>query len=361
MGKVSLYKDSPSASTAVPNVFIEKHMTHADGEYVKIYLYLLRCLNRGDYEFSVVRFAEHFDHTEKDILRALKYWEKAGLVRLEYDGTGSLTGICVQTDHTDCGRQTAQSAPEDSKAEDEADAQGKSRFIQAASVRRRDYSPEELARFTKKSEIAELLFVAEQYLGRTLSSNDLSHIFSWYDQLHFSADFIEFLIESCVSRGHTGIYYIEKVAQDFASRGIRQIDQAKEAFDLSSALYRTVMKAFGIRGRSLGTSETDYITRWNVQLGFDAALIGEACRRTMEQIHEPSFRYADGILQNWYRQGISTMKEVEEADRTHRAEYASRKNSGKDRAKATGFSNYRERDNDYEELQRQLVLRSMQN
>lgn len=39
--------------------------------------------------------ADKFDHTEKDIKRALKYWEKKHLLQLEYNSGEQLTGICL--------------------------------------------------------------------------------------------------------------------------------------------------------------------------------------------------------------------------------------------------------------------------
>ena len=53
-------------------------MTQANGEYVKIYLYLLRNLNQSAQNVSLSAIADHFDCTERDILRALKYWENYG-------------------------------------------------------------------------------------------------------------------------------------------------------------------------------------------------------------------------------------------------------------------------------------------
>ena len=49
-------------------------MADADGEYVKIYLYLLRCMNTPEESFSISGMADKFEHTEKDIKRALAYW-----------------------------------------------------------------------------------------------------------------------------------------------------------------------------------------------------------------------------------------------------------------------------------------------
>ena len=71
---ILLKRDSSMAATYVPNTFIDKYMTHADGEFVKIYLYLLRCMNSPDTPFSISGTADKFDHTEKDVRRALKYW-----------------------------------------------------------------------------------------------------------------------------------------------------------------------------------------------------------------------------------------------------------------------------------------------
>ena len=74
MAKITLYHDQSAAATCVPNIFIDQYMTRANGEYVKIYLYLLRCFAQPSADFSLSGLADHFDCTERDILRALKYW-----------------------------------------------------------------------------------------------------------------------------------------------------------------------------------------------------------------------------------------------------------------------------------------------
>ena len=93
MAKITLYHDQSAAATCVPNIFIDQYMTRANGEYVKIYLYLLRCFAQPSADFSLSGLADHFDCTERDILRALKYWEKLRLFHLEYDANDNLSGI----------------------------------------------------------------------------------------------------------------------------------------------------------------------------------------------------------------------------------------------------------------------------
>ena len=103
MADILLKRDSTLAATYVPNTFIDQYMTHADGEFVKIYLYLLRCMSDPDTVFSISDIADKFDHTEKDVTRALRYWEKMRLLRLEFNRQEELTGICL----SDCTPLTA--------------------------------------------------------------------------------------------------------------------------------------------------------------------------------------------------------------------------------------------------------------
>ena len=91
-------KSSESAGmTSISNYFLDYCMPRANGEYVKVYLYLLRALNRPGLTLSVAGLADALDRTESDILRALKYWEKQGILSLECDSANVLQGIYLCT------------------------------------------------------------------------------------------------------------------------------------------------------------------------------------------------------------------------------------------------------------------------
>ena len=53
-------------------------MKDANDAQLKVYLYLIRMMN-ANLPTSVSDIADKFNHTEKDVLRALKYWEKKRL------------------------------------------------------------------------------------------------------------------------------------------------------------------------------------------------------------------------------------------------------------------------------------------
>ena len=318
--------------------FIDHYMPEANGEYVKVYLLLLRCQASPDRELTISGIADILDDTEKDVIRALKYWKKQGL--LDYEIT----------------EEAASSAPR-------ADAQAP----EAANVQEQAApSPENVTRFRNRKELKELLFVAEQYLGKTLSTTDMKTITYFYDELGMSTDLIEYLIEYCVENGHKSMHYIQKVALSWADRKIRTPEEAKQSAAFYSNSCYGVLKAFGITGRSPAASELAYIQRWSGEYGFSDELILEACNRTMNSIHQPSFDYAESILKSWLEGGAKNRKDVEALDLAYQKEKLERKEKRQGRSASSSaetpkparnrFNNFEGRTyEDMEDLTRRLI------
>ncbi len=223
MANITLINSLPGLATYIPNEFIDNYMTEANGEYVKIYLYLLRCMGKPDCDFSLSKVADHFDYTEKDVSRALKYWEKVQLLRLEYDSEDNLSGICVLPGQP----VTPARSTTDSVESMPVDAPEAEKEVQAPTA-------DDIKLFKEREDIQELIFLTETYLGRTINQSDLNFIFCWYDQLHFSSDLIEFLIENCIAKGHPSLHYMQKVAEDWYSKNIHTPEEAKQLVSQNS-------------------------------------------------------------------------------------------------------------------------------
>ena len=105
MSAITLKSNFTTGITPVKNIFIDHYMVQANGEYVKIYLYLLRCMNGPQLSssLSINQFADTFDCTEKDILRALKYWENAGLLTMEFSGEQLSSILLTEPESTVAG------------------------------------------------------------------------------------------------------------------------------------------------------------------------------------------------------------------------------------------------------------------
>ena len=289
MAGITLHSENNETVTCVPNVFIDELMADADGEYVKIYLYLLRCMNAPEESFSISGMADKFEHTEKDIKRALAYWEKAKVLHLEYDNDRRLTGICLSNPGR-TRQKTPLSAP-DTRTETASSAvtQAAPAPEKKAQKPKPDYTADEMRAFREDKGVQELLFMTETYLNQTLNATDINTILYWHDSLGFSIDLIEYLIEYCVGGGHKSMRYMETVALAWHKDGIVSVSQAKEKNERYSKTNTAVMKAFGISGRNLVESEVAFIEKWTGTYGFSIELVTEACKRTMQAIHQPRF------------------------------------------------------------------------
>ena len=353
MANITLHSDSQTSATSVSNIFIDEYMSDANGEFVKIYLYLLRQLNAPDAAFSISAMADKFEHTEKDIKRALSYWERMHLLRLEYDSSENLTGVCfldtkrrpsenedpmtVSTQETASSEYSAAVSPEESS-------------LKPSVPEPKNYSAEDISMFRKQESVAELLFIAERYLGRILTPTDMNSILYWYDGLGFSTDLIEYLVEYCVSKGHTSIRYIEKVALNWYQAGIHTQDEAREHSTKYSKDTSAVMKAFGSMGRNAGTAEQEFMRRWFKEFGFDSAIVTEACNRTLTATGSASFPYADKILTGWKENGVRTLQDVKILDK--RRQEKQKKSAGTPKqnrnTSRNRFNNFEQRSYNYD-------------
>lgn len=79
MNNLNLYSETVSGYTAVSDIFIDEYVPSANGDFVKVYLYLLRLLTRKNSSLSISSLADTFNQTENDVMRALRYWTSQGL------------------------------------------------------------------------------------------------------------------------------------------------------------------------------------------------------------------------------------------------------------------------------------------
>lgn len=340
MNSFVLHGNGRSDHTLVSNVFLDEYMPAANGEYVKVYLFLLRCLESDTQELSIPLIADRFDHTENDVRRALKYWEKMKLLKLEYDSSKNLTGICLTDGRAEDTVSCTPVVP--------ADAEPAAK--PASPEKRGPVKP-----FTEE-EARQLLFICEQYLGKTLSSTEVSKILEFHDTFGFSSDLIEYLIEYCVSKRRKSMRYIESVALGWYEEGITKVSQAKQQVSTYNKAYFSILKAFGITNRNPVDAEISYMDQWMKAYGFSTELIVEACSRTMAAIHQPSFEYADKILRSWKENGVKALSDLAGLDEKYRSSRSKQDPATVPKTTASNrFRNFRERDYNFEELQKQLI------
>ena len=382
MSKLQLKSEYPHNHISVPRVFIDQYMADANGEFVKVYLFLLRCMGTSaTSECSISAIADHFNHTENDILRALKYWEKVGVLHMELNSENELTALCFKdltggiqqqtpsvsavtkpvSKKTETVHRTVSVADETFATDISSKSVAENKTTKKSSAKKkREYSLDEIKAFSSNDEVTELLFIIETYLKHPLNSTEMNTVFYWYDSLKFSTSLIEYLVEYCITTGHSSLRYMDKVALGWAENDIDTIEKAKEHSSIRSKAYYSIMKAFGISGRNLADSELTFVNKWTKEFGFDIELIQEACRRTISATQKASFEYADSILTNWHNNNVHTLKDVTTLDEVFNKNKQAPSTQNNTTVKRNKFNNFHQRKYDTDEYEKMLLTTSVQ-
>ena len=367
MNTIHLRALSSSQVTVLSNIFIDQYMPGAGGEFVKVYIYLLRLLADPSASVCLPLLADRLNCTEGDISRALKYWSNEGLLILETDPSGELTGITLTEPSPDTQMELTAtvSVPQSALAA----AAPISQTVSAATVSTPQpdtapsrsasaLTPARIKELKENEDVAQLIYICEQYLGKTLNPTDTRKILFFYDELKMSVDLIDFLIQYCVGRGHKSMRYIETVAMAWSKEGITTVEMAKDSTSRYGRDYFTILKAMGITNRNPVDSEIVMMDTWLKDYGFSMDMIQEACSRTIMQTGQPSFQYAHKILTGWFKKGALTPEAVHALDVQHQKRSQDNSRSRSQTPKSPNrFNNFQQRNYDFKELEKQLLER----
>ena len=329
MCKIVLDRGSSLNFTSVSNLFIDNYMIDANGEFVKIYLYLLRTVNSASSELeslSTEAIADRFSLMESDVYRALDYWEQKGLLNLTYNNEGKLSGI-VLGHATNTAITTGKILHQDAYIDNQvyAKASGESfPAVQTTSVattitvpKKSSYTPTQMLKFKENEAVGDLIIMAEAVLGRTLNPTDLNCIIYMYNDLQLHTDYIEFLITKSIDEGIKSLPTIEKEAVSLYKRGITSKNDYKLDELIRGKIFAAIYNVFGFKTETPAKHDVDLVRKWVGEFSYNEDMIIEACHRTMAQIHKGNFQYADRILTNWFNSDAKTLDDVKVLDLEH--------------------------------------------
>ena len=370
--------------TYIPNAFIDTYMPEANGSFVKVYLYLLRQMGTVTPVLTIEMMADMLSNTEADILRALRYWKKQGLLEIE-EKDGEITHLCllplesspsvsepflgpVSMPHvsgaalSEFSASTEQTASENTPSEPAGivPAAEPTRSASTPAVTRelpprQNYTPLMAEALKKDLEINSCLNSVESLLGTTMSDAHMQLILYLMSDLGFSRELILTLYETALARDKRSSRYIEAIALDWAKKGIRTPEEAMEETHQFHGTYKVVATALGIK-RPLAPAERAIIDRF-AEFHFTDDILAEACNRTVLQSGDTNLNYTASILADWHKKGVKTLDDIKECDKSfHRKKQAEGKK--KDTGRKNQFQNFPQRaysQSDYDNLEKQLL------
>ena len=229
--------------TCVPNAFIDEYLAEASGEYVRVYLYLLRHLREN---LKIHSIADALNLTDYDIKRAFFYWEKRGIFK---EGTAKAVEEEIRSEEAArlseevLHRKQANNFTKLSFFAEKNQKQlpltdkDSSLAEQNMSFTQRNLLPiEEKKQEINEEEFEGILYVAQYLLPGGVSRSHIQKFEYMVEYLGMSSELIEFLLDYCASIDKTSPRYIESVALDWHEKRIQTVKQAKsliEQFDLT--------------------------------------------------------------------------------------------------------------------------------
>lgn len=377
METITISTKNHETYSSVSNFFIDYYMTEASGEFVKVYLYLVRLLNSGR-AVTIADIADHFESTEKDICRAIRYWIKQKVLKLEYtteSGSKTLTGITLLAlspkaaksdsdsllsmlgvndddadDKTGAGSETAAAYENDSVEADVLPEQSQQTTKNASDLpgsnisditefeeireavvvpKKTRYKAAFIASKQEDEDFGNLIYQTETYFGKPLTQTDINCLLYIYEDLQFAPELLEYLVEYCVSIGKKSCRYIEAVAIEWYKNDISTVDEAKVASKNYNSIYVAVLKQLGIPNRVPTPTETEFIDTWYNTYSFNKNIIIEACRRAiLTSPRTANFKYVNGILESWHKQNVRTLADIQKLDEQWEANKKKKKKGG---------------------------------
>ncbi|MBQ8014894.1 MAG: DnaD domain protein [Clostridia bacterium] len=280
---------------AVPADIVDKHIRLANGDQLKVLLWILR--NSPDNP-DIDKMCAALKIQKSDAEDYLQYWVLTGVL----SGNSDVTA--------------AQSSPEaviESVVVSEPVKNVDKNVISAPS---KPSSAEIAARIDESPEIGHLFNEAQVKLGKTIGYDGQCTLLLLHDHYGLPTEVLFMMIDYCVSIGKTNYSYLEAVGKDWGNREIDTLDKAAEQIAVlrkTNGIWSEFAKFAGISTPRPTVKQTEYLRRWSEEWKFGIDMIARAYEEMANHTGKLSFAYIDKVLANWQSKGYKTPSDVENA------------------------------------------------
>lgn len=320
-----ILKNNTCTFTPISNVFIEKYMPFARGEFVKVYLLLLKYNFSNEPGVNSSILASSLNLLESDVMNALNYWNDQGVIKfVPVDKMNNFSIEFVPLDN-----DLSSTSPDVN-----------------------------LLDALNNTETNDMLRDIERILCRPLSTKEMEIYLGWQKDFSFTSELILILIEYCASKGKVDYRYIEKVALAWNDMGIKTIEKAQSHIKQTEDKWvkiRQILNYLGINNSEIMKPQEELLNKWINVYKFDIQLIKKACDICFQRLNRADFKYIDGILSKWFNDNIKTLDDVAIKDKQHKNNYKNSSTNYPKNVKVSGFNNFEPRSYDYDSLEKKLL------
>jgi DnaD/phage-associated family protein len=274
------YKSILYSDTQVPDIFITEYMPLLNCDSVKVYLYCLFLSKHGK-NASTEEFAKSLGLETVKVKECITQLENLGV--LSWKENGIVLHDLKEKEIKKMYRLKTTSTPE-----------------------------EAISNCRKNKKRNQIIYtINNTFFQGVMSPSWYTDIDAWFDRYKFDEDVMLSLFQYCFDQKGLVKPYIEKVAENWKSRNIRN------SFDLDN--YSIEYKKFkDVRGkivkklklnRNLTEYEEEYVTKWVMDYGYNFEIIELALKKTTSKTN-PNFNYLNSIISDWHNNNLKTKEDI---------------------------------------------------
>ncbi len=267
------------SQTNIPDVFFTEYLSQANGDYVKIYLYLF-FLSKYNKDIKINDLSKKLELPLKIIQDGIKYWEDIGLLIRKNQGfiVANLQDIELNKVYKP---KVSLSSTDLKKIAD------------------------------SKSRATAIETINNEFFQGVMSPSWYGDIDLWFKKYGFDEEVMIALFRYCFNKSALHRSYISTVAEAWNKNNIKtfsDLDLYYQKQEKVKSIANIIKKKLRL-SRNLSEYEEAYVSKWTITYGYEMDIIELALKKTTSKFN-PSFEYIDKLLSDWHEKGLNTVNKI---------------------------------------------------
>lgn len=299
------------SSTNIPDIFFTGYLPEANGDFIKVYLYIL-FLSKYDKDIKINDLCKKLGLSLKVIQDAMKYWEDQGVIVKK--NTGYSFNNLQEIELNNLYKPRVSLSAE--QVQKSAESQKRAKTMES---------------------------INNQYFSGLMPTTWYPDIEMWFKKYGFDDEVMMALFNYCFNKSALHKNYIQTVADAWAKNSIKtysDLDLYYEKQEAVNKIANMIIKKLTL-GRQLSQYEYAYVEKWVIDFKYTFDIIEIALKRTTSKVN-PSFDYIDKLLTDWHDRGFTTPEQIQK----FLSDMKQKNKEIKNLEKATGYQNYNQRNYD---------------
>ena len=268
------------SSTQIPDIFFSEYLSSANGDFIKVYLYLL-FLSKYDKDIKINDLSKKLGLSLNTIQDAIKYWEEQEVLTKKSNGyiLNNLQEIELYKLYKP---KTSLSAEQVQKS---AESQKRANAIE---------------------------YINNKYFSGLMPTTWYPDIELWFKKYSFDEEVMIALFSYCFDKSALHRNYIKAVADAWSKNNIKTYNDLESYYEKQEKINKianSISKKLGLN-RGLTQYEFAYIEKWNIDYNYPLEVIEIALKKTTSKAN-PNFDYLDKLLTDWHDRNLKTVDEIQ--------------------------------------------------